>query len=112
MKHSAFSTQHSAISQISAYLRTDSASIIKVEFPTGMAFGDTLAALARGECCFTPRVRVETPAPPAFAREHWKGNDCRDFSVRCVLSRKHSAFSTQHSANDGLVQGAGQFRTG
>jgi len=26
----------------------------------------------------TPRVQVETPAPPGFARSHWKGNSCRD----------------------------------
>jgi hypothetical protein len=30
----------------------------------------------------TPRLQVETPAPPGFARSHWKGNSCRDFSAR------------------------------
>ncbi len=36
-----------------------------------------------------PRVRVETPGPPAFEREHWKGNDCR--GVLCpVLTFQHA----------------------
>src|SRR6185437_4678522 len=34
----------------------------------------------------TPRVQVETPAPPGFARSHWKGNSRRDVPACCVLS--------------------------
>ncbi len=60
---------------------------MRVEFPTASAHGNTRAAVARdGLLCegrkgeSTPRVPVETPAPPGFARSHWKGNSCRGFS--------------------------------
>jgi len=45
-----------------------------------------------------PRVRVETPPPPGFARSHWKGNGrkhicaCRFLSSK-TLSSQLSAFS-------------------
>jgi hypothetical protein len=32
-----------------------------------------------------PRVWMETSAPPAFERKHWKGNDCR-VVLRLVIS--------------------------
>lgn len=32
-----------------------------------------------------PRVQVETPAPPSFARSYWKGNSRRDCPA-CLVS--------------------------
>jgi hypothetical protein len=79
---------------------------MKGEFPTASACGITLAAAARervsqGEgarVTLFPRVRVETPVPPGFARSHWKGNGrkhlcaCPFFSSK-TLSSQLSAFS-------------------
>ena len=64
---------------------------MKPEFPTALAYETSLAAAAwqvfadRSVRATLPRVLVETPVPPAFARTHWKGNGLPGFSPACSI---------------------------
>jgi GTP 3',8-cyclase len=83
--------------------------IISIEFPTAVAFGHTLVAAARevfyageGARATLPRVQVETPAPPGFARSHWKGNAHRYNTVRISpFSRSLKPFATCLANDEG-----------
>ena len=109
-----------------------------VEFPTAPAFGYTLAVAARDVLSLrsllavlrlkaliakvdkdsakfakktNPRVQVETPVPPGFARSHWKGNSRRDFPACLSLPAQSRSMVVNRSADSYACQPVTERRT-